>query len=171
MYEEILMISVDRAKKIINCYGAHPSAWPEQERHAVQQLLLNYKNLKTLQKKAIVLDELIIHPEQRKLQNREMDHQCSYKIMAALPEQQKIEQISQPLINKDKQTFKYMALAASIAFTVIGISNNSLFSHTDTNIEQFSLSEHIAVYTNDFSVIEDEQLEMLAFLEPQILED
>lgn len=166
------MISVDRAKKIIICYGAHPSAWPEKERHSVQKLLLNSKKLNILQKEAMILDELIMRPEQNKLQNKKINLQCSKKIMAALPEQQKIEKISLPLINKDKfKCLKYMALAASIAFTMVGISNNSLLSHTEGNIEQLSLSEHIALYTNDISGIEDEQLEMLAFLEPQILED
>lgn len=179
------MISVDRAKKIIQCYGGYPLAWPEQDRPAMQQLLLDSKSLSDLQKEALALDSFMGFSIEKDNSSSDcqFDQQLANMIINKLPEQQQtIQQMPITFIKKcyesNKPIIRFSApvlLIASVMFLVIGLSASLQFNHTN-DAGQLSLSDYMALYVDDTLVfehesIDDEPLEMLAFLEPQIMDE
>lgn len=176
------MISIDRAKKIILCYGGYPLAWPEQEREAVLQLLPDSKSLSDLQIEALALDGFLGFSDHNEdTVDWALDQQCTAKIMAQLPEQmQNVEQAPVAFIgiwrNRALKISKPIMLAASVALAVFGLSNNLQLDNTKAEAEQLSLSEYMTLYVDDALfdsevAVNDEQLEIFAFLEPQIMDD
>lgn len=183
------MISIDRAKKNILCYGGCPSAWPEQDRQAMLQLLVNSKNLSDLQKEAMALDRFMGFSEQ--IDDSKLDwslvQPCAEQILTRLPEQQqKIKQIPltysnhDPLIDKKvRKLFSPKMFVASVFLMLIGTLYSLQIPKIPGDDKQLSLQESMAIYIDDAAVFDevfigidnDEQLEILAFMEPQIMED
>jgi hypothetical protein len=183
------MVSIDRAKKNILCYGGYSSAWPEQDRQAMQQQLIDSKSLSDLQKEAINLDRVMGLSEQE--DDTSLDwtrvQNCANKIVNRLPEQQqRIKQMpltysnNEPLIDKKvRKLFSQKMTVASVFLVVIGMLYSLQISKISDDDKQLSLLESMAIYIDDTSVFDeeligidnDEQLEILAFIEPQIMED
>jgi len=181
------MISVDRAKKIIQCYGGHFSAWPERERKDILQLLLDSKSLTDIQQEALLLDNFIGLAEQKTndLTDRQRDQFCADRILANLPEQQrKIEQIRIKLLPNIEGLRKKLSssisalLVAVIVISMLSLSNDLQLNQNTEGDKYLTVAEYMAVYVEDNYMadeenmpINDEQLEMLAFLEPQIMDE
>ncbi len=177
------MISLDRAKAIILCYGGYPQAWPERERQAVLQLLPDSKSLSDLQKEALALDKYMQFSDQlgEEATDWQLDQLCSEKIIASLPQQrQKLSPLSMHFINDGYRQILTIpvsiALVASAVLVVIGLSGTIRPNSIKNEIDQLSLSEYMALYVDDFTfsereVIDDQMLDMLVFLEPQVLDD
>lgn len=181
------MISIDRAKKIIECYGGYPLAWPAHEQQAMQQLLLNSKSLKTLQNEALAFDSFIGASEKKNEASMDgvLDQLCASKILTNLPEQERtINQVPVTLISGDipllvsKSIIKKahpVALVASVVLIVVSLFNIYQFNKTSLEFSPLSLSEYMTLYVDDeaevMAIENNEQLEILAFLEPQIMDD
>ena len=183
MKEVLLMISVDRAKRIIQSYGGRLQAWPESERQDVTQLLLDSKSLTDLQQQALVVDDFIgiAEPKVEDI----LDQQCAERILAKLPEQQrKIHPIAmqflplKSLFSEKFATATPVLLVAVLVMSVLGLSNGLLLNESTDNGRYLTMSEYMTVYVEDSYMsdeenisINDEQLEILAFIEPQIISD
>ncbi len=181
------MISIDRAKTILECYGGHPAAWPQPEKEDLQQAIAHSNALKILQQEAQALDEFMSFNNVEKKHLTES--KCAAQIMANLPKQNhSIEQLSINYIENMSVVYKQyinvfrpILLAASIVLVVIGLSNSfkSLEHRKVKNQETklLSLSEYMDLYVDDGLDISNEtsdeadELEILAFLDPQIMED
>jgi len=185
--EVLLMISVDRAKKIIQCYGGHSQSWPEQERKEILPLLLDSKRLTDMQQEAIVLDNFfgLNNLEADDLNGRQRNQLCADRILTTLPEQQrKIEQITVqflPEINVIRKKIRSsvpVLLVAVMVMSVLSLSNNLQLNQSREGNKYLTVAEYMAVYVEDNYMAEEEsmpinneQLEILAFLEPQIMDE
>ncbi len=187
MKEGLLMISVDRANKIIQCYGGHSQAWPEQERKDMSQLLLDSKRLTDMQQEALVLDHFFGLAEQKTddLNNGQKDQLCADRILSNLPEQQRnIEQITvkflpeRDVIRKKIRSSVPVLLIAVMVVSVLSLSNGLQLNQQTEGNQYLTVEEYMTVYVEDNYMtdeenmpITDEQLEILAFLEPQIIDE
>jgi len=181
------MISVDRAKKIIQCYGGLSRAWPEHERKDMLQLLLDSKSLTDMQQEALVLDNFIDLAEKKTddLNGRQREQYCADRTLANLPEQQrKIDQIMIKLL-PDMDIFRCrltssipILLVAVLVMSMLSLSNSLQRNQNTEGDKYLTVAEYMAVYVEDnymadeeSMLINDEQLEILAFLEPQIMDE
>lgn len=187
MKEVLLMISVDRAKRIIQCYGGRSQGWPELERQDMLQLLLDSKSLTDIQQQALVLDDVISIAEQKKEQliDRGLDQQCADRILMSLPEQQrKIEHIAMSFLplklnfRANLATAILVVLVAVFVLTGLSLSNSLSLNDKSEAGRYLTMSEYMAVYVEDNYIsdeqsmtVYDEQLEILAFIEPQIMSE
>lgn len=177
------MVSIDRAKRIICSYGGRIQAWPSSERQGVVQLLLDSKTLTDIQQQALLIDDVIGEAEYKA--EDELDQQCAERILANLPEQQrKIHPIAmlfltyKPVFRETMTTATPVILVAAVVLSVLSLSNSLLLNENVDNGQYLTLSEYMAVYVEDSNITEDEntlvndeQLEILAFIEPQIISD
>ncbi len=178
------MISVDRAKKIIQCYGGLSRAWPERERKDMLQLLLDSKSLTDMRQEALVLDSFIGLAEQKAddLNDRQSEQICADRILANLPEQRrKIESIRMKFLPDLDGVREKIALSIPVllvAVLVMSLSNSLQLKQSTEDDKYLTVAEYMAVYVEDNYMAEeesmpinDEQLEILAFLEPHIMDD
>lgn len=172
--KKLSIISIDRAKTILACYGGEPSAWPEQERDALLRVLKNSEILRSLQDAELAIDAFMDFPTGGKQSSIDypLTEQCAENIMDRLPRQDQqttgnakrvVNFINQPLL-----------LAASLMLLVLGLSNNVLLNQPQDTV--ISLSEFMAIYddekiTRDGSIELSDELALLAYIEPQLLED
>jgi hypothetical protein len=112
-------------------------------------------------------------------ENLALDQQCASRIMSQLPEQQcRVEQLPVTFFTTIKQKLLYLhdnpiLLVASLVLLVFGLSNLH-FNYQDKAFEPLSYAEYISIYVDEEYIpvsIDDEELEVLAFLEPQLLDD
>jgi len=178
------MISVNRTKEVIHSYGGQAGAWPEQERQDVLHWLLDSKSLSDIQQQAKDVDDFIAVSDQKMkgLMDKTLDQLCADRILANLPAQQQgTEQIAMRVISnchviKQKITAPILLVAATVVVAVLALSNSFQVNENLVNDRYLTLSEYMAVYVEDNYVIEDEefivddeQLEILAFIEPQVM--
>jgi len=178
------MISVNRAKEIIHSYGGQAMAWPEKEREDVLHWLLDSKSLSDIQQQAMNVDSFITVSDQKMkdLIDQPLDQLCADRILADLPEQQqKTEHIAIRVISychviKQKITPPILLVAATIVVAVLALSNSFQANKNLVNDRYLTLSEYMTVYVEDNYIVEDEdfivddeQLEILAFIEPQVM--
>jgi len=178
------MISVNRAKEIIQSYGGQAMAWPEKERQDVLHWLLDSKSLSNIQQQAIEVDGFIADYNQKMeaLKDKTLDQLCADRVLANLPAQQKgIEQIAMRVIShchviKQKMTAPLLLVAATVVVAVLGLSNSFQLNENLVNDQYLTISEYMAVYVEDnyvaedeVFIVDDEQLEILAFIEPQVM--
>ncbi len=181
------MISIDRAKKIIQCYGGDPNTWPEHERKEILQLLLDSKRLTDMQQQALAIDSFFGLVEQKTgdLNYRPGDQLCADRILSNLPVQQReIQQITLKFLPegdaiRHKLRSTLPVLLVAVVVMIVQSLSNSLQRNQQTQGHQFlTMAEYMAVYVEDYYItdeeyipINDEQLEILAFLEPQIIDE
>ncbi len=175
--EELLMIPIDRARKIIQCYGGRASTWPDKESKDVQQLILESKSLSDLQQDALALDSFMGFTEQKE-PNWESTKRCANRILINLPEQQQIKQsfIKKQLKDmyqlgksyiESRQPFLIFSTVALLIMLLIGG-----FSVTNKENNIMPLADFLALYVDDDTEQNDKtinDLDVLAFLEPQVL--
>jgi hypothetical protein len=181
------MISIDRAKQIINCYGGYPLTWPEQDRQAMQQLLLDCESLRDCQEEALSFDDFMgfIPPKSQDSFIRQSDKLCAERIVDSLPVQEKLVEpalsslADKPsLANKNSSKIsRFVLLAASVVLGTAVISSNMFQLNKSQARDELSLSDYLAIYVNENAEIDNEsseitdELEVLAYLEPQFLEE
>jgi len=176
------MISVDRAIKIIQCYGAYPLAWPDHERKDMQQLLLDSKSLSDMQKEALTLDKFMRFPEQKEQELFEWESVvlCD-QIITNLPKQElEIESVRIKILDKLRvvrkayvETMQPILLVASVVLVIIMLLSGS-FVDNKKEVTPLSLADYMVLYVDDRlneEIEMVEELEVLAFLEPQVLEE
>ena len=57
------LISPERVEQLLECYGADPNSWPDDERATASALILHSDRLKQLQKEAEQLDKLLLQAD------------------------------------------------------------------------------------------------------------
>lgn len=176
------MISIERAKTIIESYGGQPVFWPEHERFAMQQLLKNSSELRFLQQQEIALDRFIgidgynDHP----VVNKQACSHCAKQILKNLPEQEQTIPKLSPFSNRTTtiyqqftEHFQPLLLLASLVILVVGVTKEYPIDRAEEGV-MLSLTESLNLYM-EAELAENEQvddtLDVLAFLEPQIFED
>lgn len=165
MKEKISIISVDRVKTILSCYGGQPKAWPEQEREAVTRILKDSSVLQQLQLDQLSIDQWIISSEC--LTQSISTEACTAHIIGNLPKQSQVINYTSSLWT-DRMS-RPLLLAASILFLVVGLSNHPTFSHTDE--PAMSLSDFMTVYFDTAELSDESELALLAYMEPLIMDD
>lgn len=176
-------MSVERAKEILNSYGGYASAWPEQERETLQQLLAQSTDLRDTQQQALELDSFMGFPTliPQAATAYDINSPCAQQIMARLAAQEQAKTkepftwINQfiALFNKDSlESYRPVLVLASVVLIILGLATNYQSSHKK-EIELLSLTDYISLYV-DNPVTENnepDEFEILAFMEPQLLED
>lgn len=81
------LVSPQRVKTILECYGADPAAWPEGERQAARALLERNHELQALRDQAMQLDAAIHALGQSRRPAPEHISALTERIMRALPGQ------------------------------------------------------------------------------------
>ena len=183
------MITVDRAKKILACYGGGSSLWPEHEREAMLALLAKSSSLRLLRSEALSLDQLISIPVDQQSEIKRQRHYSKLiaQTVSSLPKQ---ESVKQPLLLSVKNIFlgltdKWLeqsafinpvAISASVLICVLTLFNP--FNITEKqSAEYLSVSEFMGLFAEDYAegsedfYIDSDELETLAFLEPQLFEE
>lgn len=183
------MITVDRAKTILACYGGDSSLWPEHERMAMQVLLARFSSLRILQLEALSLDQLITIPvdQQSDIKDQQYYSKLIAQTVSSLPKQSPVKQ---PLLLRGKNIFLSLTntlFEKSSFISPVAISMGGLFcvltllnpfNETEKqSAEYLSVAEFMVLFAEDYTELNDEmildsdELETLAFLEPQLFSD
>ena len=185
---KISMITVDRAKTILACYGGGSSLWPEHEREAMLALLAKSSSLRLLRSEALSQDQLIAIPVDQ--QSEIKQHHYSKLIAQTVLSLPKQESVKQPLLLNIKNIFlgltdKWLeqsafinpvAISVSVLICVLTLFNPFNVSEKQS-AEYLSVSEFMVLFAEDYAevnegfYIDSDELETLAFLEPQLFEE
>lgn len=177
-----VMISTDRVKAILKSYGGNPDAWPENERFAIQRCIARSDMLKSLQNQALKLDKTLtglFNNDQYIVSENDLTT-LSQRITAQLPKQptRSVKKPTSSIFNRFWQYVLYEQavvpiLLGSIAFalTVFMVAESPMPYENG-----FSLAEYNTLVLDDYldnkEIIQtSEELEMLTFLEPELLEE
>jgi len=88
------LISPERVVELLDCYGADPEAWPDDERITALALIQHSSQLKDLQSEARELDNFLCGGDARRSANESVDMRLVSRITANLPAQEKTSQKS-----------------------------------------------------------------------------
>lgn len=125
----VKLISPERVKAILDCYGSDPAAWPQDEKVAALTLIQHSSELRDLQLEAAKLDRLL---SEEAAMEPGLDQAASEdlinEIIDKLPEQEKKR--NPQFINRDSGSTRSLfdwnrtfgAIAASIAVAAISLS-------------------------------------------------
>ncbi len=81
------VVTHQRVKELLDCYGGWPQAWPEQERAAAWALLKSSTELQRLREEALVLDKALNLPSSARVATTtEATAALARKILGELPE-------------------------------------------------------------------------------------
>jgi len=176
------LISPERVEQLLECYGADPKSWPDDERATASALILHSDHLKQLQKEAEHLDKLLVQADVAVLTDSSANLSDAAnvalveRIIKNLPAQGKAAR--QSLRDSSNSTRKSVCstsnwlsmAAASIAVIVVTFSIvelSSLHSHKPQNVHtQQELDNWMWTQIgNDVDNDEDEPLTVMSFLE------
>jgi hypothetical protein len=119
------LISPERVVELLDCYGADPEAWPDDERITALALIHHSSQLKKLQNEARVLDNFLCGSGATHRADEPVDMQLVSRITANLPPQEKASRQSLQRGRKsslfDVGSWTGM-VAATIAVFVITVS-------------------------------------------------
>ena len=175
-------LSSNRVIALLETYGGNPRAWPKAERLAAEQSIAQSEQLQTLQQQTQQFDRAVsglFLEQQAKVTDSELKA-IKQRIINQLPQQQVLEKKStipysfsffwQRFVNTDYQV---PALLGCIALLL----SITLFSKqpelVNTNL---SYAEYQALILESYADAEESnqqtnELQMLAFLEPELVED
>jgi len=83
------LISPERVIELLDCYGADPDAWPDDERITALALIQHSSQLKDLQNEARALDNFLCEGDAKHRADEPVDMQLLSRITANLPPQEK----------------------------------------------------------------------------------
>ncbi len=181
------MITPERAQTIILCYGGCPSAWPKHERRALEALLSQSESLRALQKQSLSIDEFMgfVEPDPELFDRQTA--LCAERIMAGLPRRRR------PVVRKGYRKHRPSYWRAKITrliktfqqyeYPVYWLSGLALAIMLMVNIsspethaaKDLTVAEYMAFYQDDSEQDDGleggEEIDMLAFLEPQLWDE
>jgi hypothetical protein len=181
-----LMITPERAEAIILCYGGNPAAWPEHEKTALEAFLAQSETLRALQKQLLSVDEFMgfVEPEpeifdrqtallaERILTNLPTQHQQAAKTSHQKNSPQNWWKKAAMIIKTgwphSRPVYKVTALALAALLVINTTPENS---HVEPEL---TVSEFMAFYgddNQDSEINAAEEMEILAFWEPQLWDD
>ncbi len=89
--DPVKLVTPQRVKQLLDCYGGSPQAWPEEERAAALALLESSTELQRLQKEALILDQAMNLTEAA-APTAEPTADLAQKILGQLPAQDSAHQ-------------------------------------------------------------------------------
>ena len=122
------LVSPERVRRILECYGANPDSWPMDEKVAALSLIQNSNELQALQQEAAEFDKLLKDTESEFVSDEATTRSLVDRVVSALPEQ---DSKSNPdFVNLQSGGHKSFfdlnrtlgAIAASIAVVAISLS-------------------------------------------------
>jgi hypothetical protein len=142
------LISPERVVELLDCYGANPEAWPDDERATALALIQHSTELQNLQRQAAQLDKLLVGGGMQPNPQEAADPKLVSRIVGNLPAQAKARKYGQrrdgcantrrPLVDFSGWT---SMVAASIAVLAITLSIME-FDSLSTNLQpQSSVSQ------------------------------
>ena len=171
------LISPERVIQLLDCYGANPRAWPEDERSTALALIQHSSELKRLQEEAAQLDRFLVTGTSQEPVSDYTASKLVARIVGNLPEQEMAAQGKAGKPSPGSMQWFFGSghwlgmMAASIAVFVISISIMNLrpseISQAPSRLVQQELDawmwEQIAgdVDSDD----EEQPLTMMSFLE------
>lgn len=166
------LISPERVVELLDCYGADPEAWPDDERATALALIQHSTQLKNLQEEAKRLDQLLTSGAMPS--HEPVDMQLVSRITANLPMQEKAsDQLSRH--GRKSSLFDVSSwagmVAATIAVFVITVSIMELRT-SSTSERQYDTAQAELDYwmwqqvTGEADNEEEEPLTMMALFEP-----
>ena len=171
------MITHERARQILNCYGGDPRRWPENERTAMERLLSSHSELQKLQEQCLQLDNRLT--ELFSIQEEKTFEPLALKILARLPDRPdddaqpiarargKLQTLLQPLLDRPIPVWS-MAGAALVILLAIGMLHFD--QQPDTPQPQLANREDAWLLMAD-TLNQPNDLELLAVFEPELSED
>jgi hypothetical protein len=172
------LISRERVMELLDCYGADPQAWPEDERTTALALIQHSTELKNLQKEARKLDRFLVGDNMQPAFAGPADKQLVSRIVSSLPaqiaggqnvRQQRDKPGRRPLF--DFSNWIGM-VAASVAVFVITVSimelNPTSVSQPQNGISQAELDYWMwQQVTGEVENEDEEPLTMMALFGPE----
>lgn len=137
----VKLISPERVKQILKCYGANPQSWPADEKLAALTLIQHSAELRELQQQTVQFDKLLLSADTALNIEETVDRDLLDRIVNSLPEQEK--KPHPDFVNRlpaERKSFldfsrSLGAIAASLAVVAISLS---IVSISPTNIKPVS---------------------------------
>ena len=115
------LVTQNRLKELLECYGSSSSFWPAEERQAALNLLNGSPELITQQSQIQSLDKLLM--EYRNLESNSIDQRAvqslQQRIMSQLPEQELPESNTDDIDRPTLYPYRFRFLAGSIAASIL----------------------------------------------------
>lgn len=173
----VKLVSPDRVKRILECYGSNPEAWPDDEKVAALSLIQHSGELQDLQQQTAELDNLLKSADSAVTVNEGASNELLNKIVNVLPEQDRKPDTR--FVNQSSKSNKSFfdlnhslgAIAASLAvvaisMSIVTLSPNNIKTESSVASSQSVLDEWMWEQVTGESVDEaDEPLSMMALLE------
>ena len=170
------LVSPERAKDIIECYGADSSAWPADEKTSALSVIQHSSELQALLQETKQLDRLLDAGKLHETESEDTNKRLLSNIVNNLPEQEKHPKPEyRNTTQKQRQSFLNSnrwigAIAASVAVFVISLSIVELspvnVDPSNTKVAQLVLDEWMwEDVTGEAMTEEEDPLTMLALLE------
>ncbi|WP_031433931.1 hypothetical protein [Methylomarinum vadi] len=171
------MITIERARQIIECYGGNPNRWPETERAAMQRLLSNHQDLQELQRQAMQLDERLL--ELFTVQEDTNHETLADQILANLPDRTATE--PEPTLRPLKNLTNLLPSLFNRPMPAWSLAGAALVMLLALGVVQFGRQQashepQLANGENPWLLMAETldnsaDLELLAVLEPELAED
>ena len=122
------LISPERVKKLFECYGSNPDAWPADEKVSALSLIQHSGELRELQKEIAEFDKILKGSNIARELGETADQELVSKIVDVLPDQEsKSNSRFRNRILRDEKSFFDLnrsmgAIAASVAIMAITLS-------------------------------------------------
>ena len=137
----VKLISPERVKTILDCYGSNPDAWPEDEKVAALSLIQHSSELRELQQEAVKLDGFLSEAVNELNLDGGDSNTILGKIVNSLPEQAGVQHPQ--FVNRDtggkNSLFDWNktlgTIAASVAVVAISLS---IFNITPDSVKPVS---------------------------------
>lgn len=172
------LISPERVREILDCYGADPESWPDDERTTALALIQNSTQLKNLQTEARQLDRYLTGGDIMQRAGKPVDMNLVSRITANLPAQDKpgqsVVQNNRAALKRSLFDFSSWTgmIAASIAVFAITVSIMELQSSSGAR-QQSDVSQAELDYwmwqqvTGEVENEDEEPLTMMVLFEPE----
>ena len=141
------LISPERVEELLDCYGANPESWPDDERATALALIQHSSDLQDLQREAEKLDLFLLNGADRLTANTPVDSKLVARIVDNLPEQNQAGQYNSTSVSSASSGARVNLnawlgsswigiAAASAAVFVISVSIMNLQQSSSVSREQ-----------------------------------
>ena len=166
------MMTTDRAKQILACYGGSFEQWPIDERLALQQLLSSNAGLLKAQQPALYLDKKLeqLFANTQMIETRQLEQ----KILMNLPNRQYVSrpQTSNKFLNMKgwlNHVINPAKTISAMALIVLAISSFQFIANqSDTHPVSIHMEDELWLMAEAFE--QSEELELLTILEPELID-
>lgn len=166
------MMTTDRAKQILACYGGSFEQWPIDERLALQQLLSSNAGLLKARQQALYLDNKLeqLFANAQMIETRQLEQ----KILLNLPNRQSVSrpQTSNKFLNMKgwlNHVINPAKTISAMALIVLAISSFQFIANQSaTHPDSIHMEDELWLMAEAFE--QSEELELLTILEPELID-